>query len=224
MEGKEHFYGEYDTRKRFMSYWYQVKEVLGTNPQSVLEIGIGNGFVSNYLKDRGIEVTTVDVNEELDPDVTEDVRHLTDSFDTDSFDTVLCAEVLEHLPFDDFEGSVSEIEKVCRDEFVLSLPHFGANFSLSFKLPLVDKKRFGFKIPFPKEHEVNEHKWEIGKRGYPLSEVTEVLSSYFSVERTYCPVENMYHQFFVLSTGENKRLSFDEREVKRQLKGLGELE
>lgn len=203
MESKNHFYSNYDTKKRFMSYWYQVKEVLDTEPQNILEIGIGNGFVSNYLKNRGLEVTTVDANEELNPDITKDVKHLTESLDPNSFDTVLCAEVLEHIPFNDFEKSINEIRQICKNKFILSLPHYGAKFSLSFKIPLVDKKRFGFKIPFPKEHKVNEHKWEIGKKGYPLSKVTDVLSSYFSIEKTYCPVENMYHRFFVLGKEED---------------------
>ena len=36
--------------------------------QPVLEIGIGNALVANYLKQRGIDITTMDIDERLRPD------------------------------------------------------------------------------------------------------------------------------------------------------------
>ncbi len=50
----------YDTKERFCSYWCQIHEVLSLNPGEVLEVGIGNGFVSRYLRDRGVNVITLD--------------------------------------------------------------------------------------------------------------------------------------------------------------------
>ena len=45
-----HYYKEaYDTKDRFISYWHQINEIIMLNPDSVLEIGIGNGFLSKYL-------------------------------------------------------------------------------------------------------------------------------------------------------------------------------
>jgi len=59
----DHYYNIiYDTKERFCSYWHQIQEVLLLKPSEVLEIGIGNGFVSRYLKERGINVTTLDID------------------------------------------------------------------------------------------------------------------------------------------------------------------
>ncbi|MFP4634095.1 MAG: hypothetical protein ACLFM9_03990 [Candidatus Aenigmatarchaeota archaeon] len=72
---KSHYFNNYDNKKRIMSYWYQIREVMNCDPNTVLEIGIGNGFVSSYLENRGYDVTTVDIDEDLNPDVIEDVRN-----------------------------------------------------------------------------------------------------------------------------------------------------
>jgi len=109
---KEHYFREYDDKRRIMSYWNQVKEVMNCEPETVLEVGIGNGFVSTYLENKGYSVTTADIAEDLEPDFIEDVRSLSDSFEEDSFDVVLCAEVLEHIPFEEFGKALEEIDKV----------------------------------------------------------------------------------------------------------------
>ena len=54
----------------------------------MLEIGIGNGFVSKYLKERKIKVTTVDIDERLNPDIAGSVLEL--PFAKGSFDVVAC--------------------------------------------------------------------------------------------------------------------------------------
>lgn len=48
----DHYYDNYDWKGRFCSYWHQINEIIELGPNRVLEIGIGNGFVSKYLKDR----------------------------------------------------------------------------------------------------------------------------------------------------------------------------
>ena len=36
--------------------------------QHVLEIGVGSGFTANYLRSRGVQVTTLDIDHEKEPD------------------------------------------------------------------------------------------------------------------------------------------------------------
>jgi 2-polyprenyl-3-methyl-5-hydroxy-6-metoxy-1,4-benzoquinol methylase len=108
---KEHYFKDYDTKERWMSYWYQINEILKSNPENVLEIGVGNKFISDYLKKEGIKLTTVDVDPELKPDFVCSVTELSKILKS-KYDVVLCAQVLEHLPFLDFEKSLNEIKKV----------------------------------------------------------------------------------------------------------------
>jgi len=56
VEPNHYFSMSYDSKERFISYWYQINEIIKLNLKRVLEIGIGNSFVSKYLEERGIEV------------------------------------------------------------------------------------------------------------------------------------------------------------------------
>lgn len=195
----DHYYGEYDDKLRWFSYWYQIQEVLDLEPESVLEVGIGNKTVSSYLENRGLDITTVDIDSELDPDAVCDVRELSEEFDKDSFDVVLCAEVLEHLPFEDFERALKELKKVAKEHVVLTLPSSVVPFNVFVKVPKLNPISFSLSLPFPVKHEAGgEHYWEINKRGYGISKVKKKISKYFDIEKEYKIPENSYHRIFVL--------------------------
>ncbi len=191
---------KYGGISRFASYAYQIREILGISPSDVLEIGIGDAVVGNYIqRQTNIRYVWADIAEDLQPDVVADVRAL--PFADGSFDTVCAFEVLEHLPFEDFEKSLSELVRVARRYVLLSLPHFGPSVRLSFKIPFIPESRFAFKIPFPKRHVFNgQHYWEIGKRGYPVSRIRNAIAKYDVIEKEFVPFENQYHHFFILRT------------------------
>lgn len=187
----------YDYESRWASYWHQIKEVLALKPQNILEIGIGNATVSNYLKHQGLEVATLDIDKELSPDVVANV--LETPFQGNSFDVVLCAEVLEHLPFDDFEKCLAELKRVSKKYVVLTLPHFGPQVRFLCKIPLLKEVRIAFKIYFPEKHIFNgQHHWELGKQGYGLGKIKEIIKRYFAITKDFVPFENQYHHFFIL--------------------------
>jgi len=189
---------KYDHKSRWISYWHQIREVLSLKPQSVLEIGIGNKTVSDYLKNQAIEVTTFDIYQRLNPDIVGSVLKM--PFRDNSFDVVLCAEVLEHLPFKQFEKGLSELKRVTNKYLVLSLPHFGHSIKFSFKIPLIKEKKFALRVPFPIRHKFNgQHYWEIGKKGYPLLKIKQIIKKYFKIKKDFIPFENQYHHFFILA-------------------------
>ncbi len=183
---------------RFVSYYHQLDEVLKLTPQNILEVGVGDGVFRDYIKgNTNIIYTSVDIAEDLHPDVVGSVTKL--PFNNKSFDVVCAFEILEHLPFDQFEIALQELARVSRREVILSLPHFGPPVQLHIKIPLLRPLRISFKIPFPKEHKFNgQHYWEIGKKGYSACEIRSILNRYFVIEKEFVPFENQYHHFYVL--------------------------
>ncbi len=192
------YFDQYDNHDRWMSYWQQIESILELKPQKVLEIGIGNKTVANYLRDKGIGVVTLDVNESLGPDIVASVDKM--PVVDDSFDAVLAAEILEHLPFNQLQASLKEIRRVTKKYAVISLPHWGFTFYLIFKMPILKRIQWLFKISGIERHKLNgEHYWEIGKMGYPLSKIKkEIRRADFKILRDFITPDSPYHHFFIL--------------------------
>ena len=182
---------------RWSSYYYQLREILEQKPASVLEIGIGDHVVGNYLKGRGVAYTSTDIAEDLSPDVVADVTAL--PFEDSSFDVVCAFEVLEHLPFEKFEQALAELARVARNKILISVPHFGPSLRLEFKIPFLPRVRLACKVPFPKMHIFNgQHYWEIGKRGYSVRRIRNCISKFGRIRKEFIPFENQYHHFFII--------------------------
>jgi ubiquinone/menaquinone biosynthesis C-methylase UbiE len=170
--GKSHYSGAaYRSAERWMSYWHQLALVERTGAKKVLEVGVGSGVLYRELQARGIDITTLDIAPDLLPDVLGSVTAIP-SADA-SFDAALAFEVLEHIPFTEFEHAIRELARIARTHVVVSLPHPGWVFSVCYKLPLFPKIELFFQIPFFwKEHQFNgEHYWELGKKGYPVARI-----------------------------------------------------
>ena len=166
---KSHYEGSaYRSLERFVSYFHQMALVRSVHPKNVLEVGVGEGVVARELRANGFDVTTVDIAEDLHPDVLGSVMAL--PFPDNAYDCVLAAEILEHIRFEDVPKALSEITRVTRKSAVISIPHPGWVFSFVFKLPLLPQMELFFQIPFFwKTHTFNgEHYWELGKKGYSV--------------------------------------------------------
>lgn len=198
VEKKHYSFAQYSHKDRWNSYFNQLNETLTLRPSSVLEIGVGDKVFGSFLKNNtSVEYKSVDVAEDLEPDIVGSVTSL--PFKENSFDVVCAFEVLEHLPYVNFEAAISEIHRVSKKYAVVSLPHFGPPVKFLLKLPFLPEIKLSFKIPFHKQHEFNgEHYWEIGKKDYPLSRIQNDLRGYFKVIKEFVPFENQYHHFFVL--------------------------
>lgn len=164
---RSHYAGKaYRSSERWNSYWHQLVLVRRTSPLAVLEIGPGEGVVTDALRKDGIAVTTVDIAPDLRPDVVGSITAL--PLPDKAFDMVLAAEVLEHIRFEDVPQALREMARVARLGIVIALPHPGYVFSFVVKLPLLPRLELFFQLPFFwKRHVFNgEHYWELGKRGY----------------------------------------------------------
>ena len=193
-----YFSSNYNDKSRWMSYWYQAREVVNFNPGNVLVVGKGDGLISEYFKLIGIKTTTLDIDKSLNPNVVASVLNM--PFSDNEFDAVLCAQVLEHLPFEDFNKALLEIKRVTRSSTVISLPHFGPAIRIFLKIPFLPELKLSLRLTYPIKHRFKgEHYWEIGKRNYPLKLIkSEMIKSGFSIKKDYTVFENPAHHFFIL--------------------------
>lgn len=113
----------------FLRHLYEM--LMEVEPESVLDAGCGEGFVVDYLarQNPDLKLTGVDLSEEAiayaEAHFGERARFRTGSvyklpFSDNSFDVVLCSEVLEHL--DDPGRAVQELKRVARRHVLITVP------------------------------------------------------------------------------------------------------
>lgn len=198
---KKHYnFSKYCHTERFVSYWHQLDEITRLNPDSVLEVGVGDKVIANYLKSNtDIKYSSLDIAEDLNPDIVANIENM--DLPDNSFDIVCAFEVLEHLPFEKFSKVLTEMGRVSKKYVLLSLPHWGRHFSLEIRMPFIKKIRWQFKLNlFPIKHNFNgEHYWEIGKAGYQMSTINKsIKQSNLELVKDYISFGSPYHHFFVL--------------------------
>ncbi|MDH4123584.1 MAG: class I SAM-dependent methyltransferase [Thermoplasmata archaeon] len=191
----------YDGEDRFISYWHQIDNLMKLNPGEILEIGVGNRFLSKYLIERGVNILTIDFDGRLLPSVEATVLNL--PFKDNCFDVIAAFEVLEHLPYEYFIMALKEIKRVTRKYVVLSLPDVSRIFFLTVNISGLFKREM--KIPFPSKlkqevHQYNgEHFWEIGKKKFEFNRIKKDISlSGLKILDTYRIKKEPYFRFFTL--------------------------
>lgn len=199
---KEHYDSEmYDNLARFISYFNQKEAVLTavkklTKPQ-VLEIGVGNGFIADYLKKNDILLETFDFSPELNPDIVGDVTKIS-SLVHKKYNIVCAFEILEHIKYEDQEATLKQLSEISTDYVLISLPQAELYFSAWFKINILKPFSLYLSFPFPTKHVFNgEHYWELGKKGYSIKKYRNLLSKYFIIESEFVHPLDTYHRFFI---------------------------
>ena len=188
----------YRKQERWDSFWHQIDFVRRESPKSVLEIGPGPGIVTRALCDAGIAVTTLDVAEDVHPDVVGSITSL--PLPDRSFDVVLAAEVLEHISAEDVSSAFKELSRVARDRVVISVPTPGMSVLLIGKFPCTPRFQVFIKIPFFwREHAFDgQHYWELSTRGRSMRWFTACAKvAGLKLVRTVIYPDAPYHRFFV---------------------------
>lgn len=195
---QDHYLGDYLNLPRMMTYWYQAKAVRDCGGVSALEIGIGMGLTTWILERWGLNISTLDVDPELRPSAVGDLLKM--PFADGSFDTILIAEVLEHLPFERFDESLAELRRVSSKHVIITLPcplvgvHFGVN------VPLLEPFfiALGFR-QWSRPRFDGQHYWELDRRGYPKRRIRRHLrDAGFEIVKQFRPGLSLYNYFFVL--------------------------
>ncbi|PLX28265.1 hypothetical protein C0581_02925 [Candidatus Parcubacteria bacterium] len=205
VDSKDYLQPPYLNKGRLSTYWLLVKTVWGLNPKpsSILEIGPGNKVVTSFLRTMGFLVETLDLDETVQPDYVLGVTDLTYADIGKKFDLVIASQVLEHIQFDDFIKVLSNLRDVTQN-LMITLPDTSRGamfFSLSIKLPKFRRKLFVRKYRYKKpKHTFNgQHYWEIGKKGYSIKYVKEIIEENgWCIKEDFLNPEYGYHRFFIL--------------------------
>jgi SAM-dependent methyltransferase len=107
----------------------RIKKTLGLVPENVttvLDLGCGDGIISNTLVEQGIRTIGIDISNVA-------LQHFRGTgiigsinalpFPDSYFDLVLCAEVLEHLPPQIYRNALNEIERIAKWYILITTPN-----------------------------------------------------------------------------------------------------
>lgn len=204
---REHYdFDRYVTVPRWNSFWHQLNVIISLRPNNILEIGPGLGLLKAVGQSIGLNVETVDLDSDLDPDYIASATDL--PLESDSFDLVCAFQVLEHLPFDSAISALDELARVARKHVVISLPDSRRTFRYLAHIPSLGERRMILPRPqlnSPVHNFDGEHYWEINKQGYELKKVLSAMlkSRHLKLIRTFRPFENPYHRFFIFALPKN---------------------
>ncbi|MGL5056025.1 MAG: hypothetical protein ACRC6A_01465 [Fusobacteriaceae bacterium] len=197
VEEKHYNFSNYLAKPRWNSYWHQIDEVLNSYGKDLLIIGTGDNIIKKIVESDKV-VKTFDIAEDLKPDYLGSILEMDKILDK-KFDTILCCQVLEHLPFELFEKSIEQIAVSTKKTAIISLPHKNIKVEFKFKVPKI-KIDLSFLIrKFYKIHKFDgEHYWEMGGKGFSNDKIENILEKYFVIKKRYFVDENSYHRFYIL--------------------------
>lgn len=189
----------YCDKSRWCSFWHQLDEIISLKPKSILEAGPGPGITGVVLKHLGYDYKSLDIADDLKPDYLGSVLNI--PLADNSFDIIVCFQILEHIPYESFKTALNELFRVSKKHVIISLPDASIVYPQSLFIPKIGKISFSVPRPLkPQKHVFNgEHYWEINKLETPLKRVKkDIEETGFKINKTYRVFENPYHRFFVL--------------------------
>lgn len=205
---KQHYdFTKYVNLQRWNSYYHQIHAVVNYMKRknfkkiSVLEIGIGDKAVSTFLKLNNVNVKTLDVDKELQPDFVDALPDLKTQMGK-NYDIVLCCEVLEHIQLEDVETSLKRMGEISNN-VIISVPHKGMYLSISMHLWFIKKLFWCLLLPSPNSFRKlkfnGEHYWEIGMKNFNTKKFIDIIDrAGFKVLKHYRVPEYLYHHMFYL--------------------------
>jgi len=166
VDGVEYKYGaewtkSLEEKRHWEFYWYQQKLMEGLvipGQDRIMEVGKGTGFAANYCRSKGVDMTTLDIDEEKNPDIVANV--VTYDFEQ-RYDHLMAFEILEHIPYEQFEQIIRKIPEFISGYAFISLPrNERVVFNLNLKLPKFRPVNYEWRI-LKKKITCKAHHWEL---------------------------------------------------------------
>ena len=194
----EHYQAGYDDWDKWLTHYWVIRNVCDRRLGRVLEVGVGSKVVSSYLRNQGVELTTLDIDPALEPDHVGSVTEM--PLGDETFDAVICTEVLEHMPFECTRQAIREIHRVTRGYAFITVPHFTLSLALLVRLPLLRLRELRLRLPWPRPlRSFGQHFWECGRPGYPVSRLRRAFrEAGFTIVSEKRPPTQYSSCFFVL--------------------------
>lgn len=175
----DHYFNkQYLDKSRFMGLFAQYFSINQVgNFEKLLEIGPGPGLFSSLMRYFDRDITTVDFDRYLKPNLVAIFPNL--PIKRKSFDIVCAFEVLEHLPFSLLSQCLKEMARISKSHVLLSVPNINY---LNPKIKISAEIILG-KLKFNKNFQksihkdlcnIHEHYWEIGFNGYTIQKVVKI--------------------------------------------------
>ena len=191
---------QYLNDRQWMTYLAQINYVRSFGDvDSILEIGCGGGVVNAVLNALGYNATTLDINSNLHPQYVGDISEQDFSMN-EAFDLVLCAEVLEHIPFEKFDICINNIYEITKSYAVITLP----NCQISNRIKIIiNSHEWQRLIGKRKFHIQKMHYWELNSDAYTTyDEIRKHIRLCFDIVEEGIEKENPYHYYYLLKKKE----------------------
>ena len=197
-EREEYLSEGYFSHRQWASFAFQVQsiyKILGDEKSSILEIGCGNGFVNSMLRTIGYNAETLDINERLNPTYVGDISS-TSLPVQETFDLVLCAEMLEHLPFSDFDICLHNIYRLSKRFALITIPDCICRVCVSFQ---INSKEFDWRFLRGLKKTNQMHFWELNsEKKTTYAEIRKHIQKEFSILREGSVKGNGFHYYYLL--------------------------
>jgi hypothetical protein len=199
LEREDYFSDHYFSMPQLCSFAHQLHHIHGMHPRSAIEIGIGNGFVSTFLRRAGISVLTADINPALEPDICAPLSEVRGQIAA-PVDLVICCEVLEHMPLELLDENLDHLRSLGNRLF-LTLPNSYRTWGLGgfAFLPKLGARPIDlvFNIPWKRPIAGGPHFWEVGySAGCSRRALVDKLRSRYGSVRSGRFGLNSYHVWF----------------------------
>lgn len=125
------YYDEFHAKKRELTKIEEKRinstmDIIPNDVESVLDVGCGDGRIVNRLQGKYEKICGLDIsNNALKNVKTSKVQGSIEKlpFSDNSFDLLICAEVLEHLPYPIYKKAIKEVERVSKKYILISVPN-----------------------------------------------------------------------------------------------------